>query len=147
MTMNDDLDLGIDFDNAPEPEVQKKPTKPKKSALKVEAADILVEEGFIDPEDDRVNWPTIIIDSEDGKPNYEFIAAHGTKKDGTPFDHELQVMREVEVKVPPSVIYLLRESTATHYTQRRGPDNRVQLVAQKRAPIPWRLVDGGKYIK
>lgn len=146
MVDNDDLGFDLDLGMNPPPEPQQ--TKTKKSVAKKEAAvDPVVEEEIVDPEDDRANWPTIYIDSEDGKPNYEFIAAHGTKKDGSPFDHELQVMREVNVKVPPSVVYLLQESTATHYAQRRGADGRMQLVAQNRAPIPWRLVDGGKYIK
>lgn len=101
----------------------------------------------IDPEDDRENWPTIYIDSEEGKPNYEYLAVHGTKKNGQPFGHELQVMREVSVQVPPSIVHMLRSAVSTHYSQRRGPDGRNQLVRQNRSAIPWRLVDGGKYIK
>lgn len=133
MAVNDDLDLGIDL--TPET-LESAPAPPKKGKGKE-----------IDPEDDRENWPTITIDSEDGKPNYEYLAIHGTKKNGQPFDHELQVMREVEVKVPPSIVYMLRSATATHYSQRRNADGKMELVPQKRASIPWRLVDGGKYIK
>jgi len=101
----------------------------------------------IDPEYDRENWPTIMIDMEDGKPNYEFLSVHGTLKNGEPFDHDLKVMRGVNVQVPPSVVNMLRTAVSAHYTQRKDPVTGTNIMDRSdRSSIPWRLVRGGKYI-
>jgi len=102
----------------------------------------------LDPEMDRDNWPTVHIEMEEGKPNYEYLAAHGTMKDGRPFGHELQVMRGVDVQVPPSIVYALQDSIASHYVQRRDPvSGRQSMIRQDRSSIPWRLIKAGKYIR
>lgn len=120
--------------SAKKPAPQKTPPAPKQK--------------FIDPEDDRENWPTIRIELEDGKPNYEFISVHGTKQDGSPVGHDLQVMRGVDVKVPPSVVNALREAVSAHYVPRRDPQTgRNSLERQDRSAIPWQLVRAGKYIR
>jgi len=101
----------------------------------------------IDPEYDRENWPTIMIDMEDGKPNYEFLSVHGTLKNGEPFDHDLKVMRGVNVQVPPSVVNMLRTAVSAHYVQRQDPVTGTSIMVRSdRSAIPWRLVRGGKYI-
>ena len=101
----------------------------------------------IDPEYDRENWPTIMIDMEDGKPNYEFLSVHGTLKNGEPFDHDLKVMRGVNVQVPPSVVNMLRTAVSAHYTQRKDPVTGTNIMDRSdRSSIPWRLVRGGKYV-
>lgn len=97
---------------------------------------------FIDPEDDRENWPSIFIDFEDQKSNFEFLAVRGTKKDGSPFNHELKVQRGVNVKVPPSVVNMLRDSVTAKYDQ---PDLTRPAVRTDRASLPWRLIEKGKY--
>lgn len=102
----------------------------------------------LDPERDRENWPVILLEMEDGKPNYEFISVHGTMQNGEPFDHDLQVMRGVEVAVPPAVVYMLRDAVSAHYVPKRDPiTGKNRLERQDRSSIPWRLVSGGKYIK
>jgi hypothetical protein len=98
----------------------------------------------IDPEDDRKNWPVIHIDFEDGKSNFEFLAARGTKKDGSPFNHELKVQRGVDVAVPPSVVNMLRTSIAARYHQ---GDLSQPVRRTDRSALPWQLVEKGKYIK
>jgi len=104
-------------------------------------------EKFIDPEDDRKNWPTIHIEMETGKPNYETFITYGTRQDGSRFGHDLQVMRSVDVQVPPSVVNNLREAIATHHVPMIDPNTgKERLVPQERSSIPWRLVKGGKYI-
>ena len=116
--------------------------KEKAAAAKVKIAKV------IDPEDDKKNWPTIHVEMEEGKPNYEYLSVHGTKKDGKPFGHDLQLMRGVDVKVPPSVVHMLREAISAHYLQRRDPvSGRMQMIRQDRSSVPWRLVKGGKYIR
>lgn len=102
----------------------------------------------IDPEDDRDNWPTIFIDQEDEKPNYEVVSAFGTKTtDPTkPVEHTMQIMRGVNVKVPPSIVYALRDAVSTRYTSRKDPSTgRSVMVPSKRSDVPWRLISGGKY--
>jgi len=99
----------------------------------------------LDPEKDRENWPTIFIDSEDGKPNYEYISAHGTMKNGEPFGHELQIMRGVNVQVPPSIVYTLQDSISAYFIPRTDIHGRNYLERQNRSAIPWRLIKGGKY--
>lgn len=98
----------------------------------------------LDPEEDKVNWPTIFIDFEDGKPNYEFLGVSGTMKDGRPFTHTLQVQRGVDVPVPPSVVNMLRDAKAMVGTQ---PDLTKPMVRTNRSSLPWHLVEKGKYIK
>lgn len=106
---------------------------------------VAVEE--LDPEDDRDNWPTITINTEEGKPNYETVIVHGTKKNGKPFGHDLQIMRGVEVKVPPSVVYDLRDAVATHIIATKDRDGKQILVRQDRPGVSWNLIDKGKYVK
>ena len=109
---------------------------------------IQAETAFIDPEMDRENWPTIMIEMEEGKPNYEFVTSHGTMKDGKPFGHELQIMRGVEVQVAPSVVESLRCTVSTHFVPRRDPvTNRLMLDRQDRSSVPWKLVKAGKYFE
>lgn len=101
----------------------------------------------LDPEDDRDNWPTIMISSEDGKPNYETVIVHGTKRDGTPFGHDLQIMRGVQVKVPPSVVYCLQDAVATHIVAGKDRDGHMVQIRQERPSVPWQLINKGKYVK
>lgn len=100
----------------------------------------------LDPEEDKANWPKIFIDFEDGKPNYEYLGVSGTMKDGRPFTHTLQVMRGVDASVPPSIVNMLRSTKETRYNQVPDPTTgRMNLVRTERSPIPWRLVEKGKY--
>jgi hypothetical protein len=124
--MNDDygIDLGTE------------PAKPKKVT---KAAN---------PETDRENWPVIHIESEEGKPNYEFLAVQGTLPNGKAFGHELQVQRGVDVAVPPSIVLMLRDAIATHMRQVRNPQTGLNdRVFSDRSAIPWRLIKGGKYLQ
>ncbi len=115
-------------------DVQAKPSAPKKNKK------------VLDPEMDKKNWPMIHIEMEEGKPNYEYLAAHGTMKDGRPFGHELQVMRGVDVQVPPSIVYMLQDAVSAHYVQRRDPTTgKMLMTRQDRSSIPWRMIKGGKY--
>ncbi len=105
-----------------------------------------VEAPFIDPEDDKDNWPVIMIDPEDGKPNYEFLSVSGTKKNGKPFNHDLQVMRGVHVPVPPSIVNMLNVAVSSHFTQIRDPQTgERKMVRDERSSVPWRLIKPGKY--
>ena len=102
----------------------------------------------LDPEEDRENWPIIHIEMEDEKPNYEYLAAHGTMQNGQPFGHELQVMRGVDVAVPPSIVYSLRDAISSHYSSRRDSrTGKTELVKQDRSAVPWRLVNPGLHVK
>lgn len=152
--MNDEFDLGVDLGMTPEDivpnlDVPKKGKKPAaKKAAPPAAADAPPpkQEPFIDPEDDRDNWPTIKIDAEEGKPNYEYVSAHGTKQNGEPFGWDMQIMRGVDVKVPPSIVYCLQDAVSTHIYMRRDPiTGRNIQERQDRSATPWRLVRGGKY--
>jgi hypothetical protein len=142
MAVNDDFDLG-ETEEFVLPGKGKAPSKVEVAEEVLEVVE-LVE---LDPEEDRANWPIIRLDSEEGKPNYEYIAAHGTMRNGQSFGHELQIMRGVEVQVPPSIVYVLRDMIATHHVPVRDSSGRVKLERQNRSSIPWQLVKGGKYIK
>jgi len=103
-------------------------------------------EKVLDPEEDRENWPTIFIDFEDKKPNYEFVGVSGTMKDGRPFTHSMQIQRGVDAKVPPSVVNMLRSTKQTVYHQSPDPmTGRMNMNRSDRAPLPWRLIEKGKY--
>ena len=136
MPTSEELDLGLgDIDIQPIPEAKSK----KKAEAPVRAT-------AIDPEDDRENWPTIRIEPVEGKPNYETIVCGGTRKNGKPFLHELQILREHDVKVPPSVVNTLLEAVEAHHVPRRDPvTGKAMLMKQNRSAIPWRMVKGGKY--
>lgn len=136
--MNEEFDLGLP------PTSTKKTTSKKVATTPPQVAPV---EPEIDPELDRANWPVIHIEMEDGKPNWEYIASHGTLKNGDPFGHELQVMRGVDVAVPPSIVNTLREAVATHHVPRRDPaTGKLRLERQDRSAIPWRLIKAGKHI-
>lgn len=101
---------------------------------------------FIDPEDDRKNWPTIRIEDEVGMPNYALLISGGTKKSGKSFTHEIQVMRNKDVQVPPSIVYNLQDAMTTKYTQRKNRETeRNEMIPHNSSTIPWRIVKGGKY--
>lgn len=152
-----DLDLGLEETTITEipaaPPEKKKPTGKKKAAAtaqKAEPEEIVVKEVLpdIDPEDDRANWPTIRIEHEKAKPNYEFVSAHGTKKNGSPFGWDMQIMRGVDVKVPPSIVHVLLDAVSTHYPTVLDPVTKEKKqLRQNRSAIPWTLVSGGKYIR
>ena len=126
-------ELGLELEEVMADE-EPKPKTPKKKV--------------IDPEDDRENWPVIQIDFEDGHPNYAFCGASGTKQDGSPFTHSLQVQRGVDVKVPPSIVNMLRSAKEARYNQVPDPvSGRVNMVKTERSGIPWHIVEKGKYIK
>lgn len=102
----------------------------------------------IDPEDDRENWPVISIDFEDGHPNYAFCGASGTKKDGSPFTHSMQIQRGVDVSVPPSIVNMLRSAKEARYNQVANPiTGRQDMIKTERSGLPWHIVEKGKYIK
>jgi len=120
----------------------------------------------IDPEDDRENWPVIRIARVKGLPNFHYCATSGTRPgpmmaDGTPkldakgkpilgkpFNHELKVMRGVDVPVPPSIVNMLRTSERTEYEQQYDPTTgRGFLGASEVPPIPWQLVEKGPHIQ
>lgn len=137
---------------------------------------------FIDPEDDRDNWPVIQVDHVDQLGNFHFISVGGTKTaptnpdgspkivpikngDGTPkmdemgnpqfitalgkpFQHDLKIMRGVDVAVPPSVVHMLQDTKKTKYHQTTDPvTGRSIMQPRDVPPIPWHLVEKGKYIK
>jgi hypothetical protein len=106
----------------------------------------VLEEKFIDPEQDRDNWPVIKIARVKGRPNFHYCSASGTLKNGKPFNHELKVMRGVDVPVPPSIVNMLQTSERTEYEQSYDPiSGRGFLEASNVPPIPWQLIKGGKY--
>ena len=154
MNVNDEFDLDSELsgvDTAPV-EVPAK-GKGKAKAQAVPAPEKAVDaapapaKADLDPEEDRENWPIIHIEMEDEKPNYEYLAAHGTMQNGQPFGHELQVMRGVDVAVPPSIVYALRDAISSHYSSRRDSSGKTSLVKQDRSAIPWRMVNPGPHVK
>lgn len=103
-------------------------------------------ERVIDPEDDRDHWPVIHIEAEEGKPNFEYLYAMGTKKNGDTFEHYLQVRRGENVSVPPSIVYALNDAVATHMRQVKNQATGLNdKIYYERSSLPWRLIKGGKY--
>jgi hypothetical protein len=165
MSVNDEFDLGSALSgvNTTHGEVPGKVTDPAKAApakaapakaapakaapAKAAPAKAAPAKADLDPEEDRENWPIIHIEMEDEKPNYEYLAAHGTMQNGQPFGHELQVMRGVDVAVPPSIVYALRDAISSHYSSRRDSSGKTSLVKQDRSAIPWRMVNPGPHVK
>lgn len=153
MAENDEF--GFDDLQVVEPQDAKKEKKVKaeksaKAEAKVEIAVTAAEEEPVetDPNKDRANWPVIHIDRVQGLPNYEYIGVHGTYLDGTPMNLELQIMRGVDVAVPPAVVHALRNTIQTAYEQRHDPvANRNILEPIQRSAVPWRVVKHGKYIQ
>jgi hypothetical protein len=146
MSVNDEFDLDSELSEVDTAPVEV-PAKGKgKAKVKAEPEAVLVK-ADIDPEEDRENWPIIHIEMEDEKPNYEYLAAHGTMQNGQPFGHELQVMRGVDVAVPPSIVYALRDAISSHYSSRRDSSGKTSLVKQDRSAVPWRLVNPGPHVK
>ena len=160
MSVNDEFDLDsemIGVDTAPVEVPAKGKGKGKAPAVPApekaveaapeKAAEAVPAKADLDPEEDRENWPIIHIEMEDEKPNYEYLAAHGTMQNGQPFGHELQVMRGVDVAVPPSIVYALRDAISSHYSSRRDSSGKTSLVKQDRSAVPWRLVNPGPHVK
>ena len=154
MSVNDEFDLDSEMtgaDTAPVEVPAKGKGKGKgkgeaKAAVKAEP-EAAPAKAALDPEEDRENWPIIHIEMEDEKPNYEYLAAHGTMQSGQPFGHELQVMRGVDVAVPPSIVHALRDAVSSHYSSRRDASGKTSLVKQDRSAVPWRLVSPGLHVK
>jgi len=152
MSVNDEFDLdselsGVDTAPVEVPAKGKGKGKAKAEQAPEKAVEAAPEKVALDPEEDRENWPVIHIEMEDEKPNYEYLAAHGTMQNGQPFGHELQVMRGVDVAVPPSIVYSLRDAISSHYSSRRDSSGKTSLVKQDRSAVPWRLVSPGLHVK
>ena len=157
MSVNDEFDLdsersGVDTAPVEVPTKGKGKAKAKAENAPDKAAEVTAVEASpakaaLDPEEDRENWPIIHIEMEDEKPNYEYLAAHGTMQNGQPFGHELQVMRGVDVAVPPSIVYALRDAVGSHYSSRRDASGKTSLAKQDRSAVPWRLVNPGLHVK
>lgn len=152
MSVNDEFDLdsemtGVDTAPVEVPAKGKGKGKAKAEQAPEKAVEAAPEKVALDPEEDRENWPIIHIEMEDEKPNYEYLAAHGTMQNGQPFGHELQVMRGVDVAVPPSIVYSLRDAISSHYSSRRDSSGKTSLVKQDRSAVPWRLVSPGLHVK
>lgn len=130
-------------------EATKKPGRKPKAAAEVEInTTAAADDVQTDPNKDRDNWPIIHIDRVAGLPNYEYVAVHGYYQDGSPMNLELQIMRGVDVAVPPAVVHALRNTVQTAYEQRHDPiANRNILEPVQRSAIPWRVVKHGKYIQ
>ena len=152
MSVNDEFDLdsemtGVDTAPVEVPAKGKGKGKAQAAPAPEKAVEAAPAKPALDPEEDRENWPIIHIEMEDEKPNYEYLAAHGTMQDGHPFGHELQVMRGVDVAVPPSIVYSLRDAISSHYSSRRDSSGKTSLVKQDRSAVPWRLVSPGLHVK
>lgn len=152
MSVNDEFDLdsemtGVDTAPVEVPAKGKGKGKAKAEQAPEKAVEAAPAKAALDPEEDRENWPVIHIEMEDEKPNYEYLAAHGTMQNGQPFGHELQVMRGVDVAVPPSIVYSLRDAISSHYSSRRDSSGKTSLVKQDRSAVPWRLVSPGLHVK
>ena len=152
MSVNDEFDLdsemtGVDTAPVEVPAKGKGKGKAKAEQAPEKAVEAAPAKAALDPEEDRENWPIIHIEMEDEKPNYEYLAAHGTMQNGQPFGHELQVMRGVDVAVPPSIVYSLRDAISSHYSSRRDSSGKTSLVKQDRSAVPWRLVSPGLHVK
>jgi len=152
MSVNDEFDLdselsGVDIAPVEVPVKGKGKAKATAEAAPEKAVEAAPAKADLDPEEDRENWPIIHIEMEDEKPNYEYLAAHGTMQNGQPFGHELQVMRGVDVAVPPSIVYALRDAISSHYSSRRDSSGKTSLVKQDRSAIPWRMVNPGPHVK
>ena len=152
MSVNDEFDLdsemtGVDTAPVEVPAKGKGKGKAKAEQAPEKAVEAAPAKAALDPEEDRENWPIIHIEMEDEKPNYEYLAAHGTMQNGQPFGHELQVMRGIDVAVPPSIVYSLRDAVSSHYSSRRDASGKTSLVKQDRSAIPWRLVNPGPHVK
>lgn len=152
MSVNDEFDLDSEITGVATAPVEvpakgKGKGKAKAEQAPEKAVEAAPEKVALDPEEDRENWPVIHIEMEDEKPNYEYLAAHGTMQNGQPFGHELQVMRGVDVAVPPSIVYSLRDAISSHYSSRRDSSGKTSLVKQDRSAVPWRLVSPGLHVK
>ena len=76
-------------------------------------------------------WPIIMIDEAMGHPNFEVVGING---------HIYQIMRSVEVPVPPEVVEVLKHAEEHYIIQSRGPTGMVESNTMKKSAIPWRIV-------
>lgn len=84
----------------------------------------------------REDWPVIILDEEAGGRNFKFVGING---DG------FQLKRGVEVAVPPEILAVLNDATATRILQQRDPvTGTMQSVKQNFSGAPYRIVRFGK---
>jgi hypothetical protein len=73
----------------------------------------------------------IVIDEEEGKPNYEVVGVNGKV---------YQIQRGIEVAVPEEVIGVLNNAVASRLVQVKLPDGRVDRQLRKYQSIPFRIV-------
>ena len=123
-----------------QPEVGVKPAakKPaaKKTVRKARAPKPVVDEKLAaapkaKEKDRKSGWPIVWIDAVDGQPNYEVVGVNG---------EIYQIMREMEVPVPPPVLAVLRDAVAERIVQVHDPNGGVLTKRQKYSAVPWRLI-------
>ncbi len=74
---------------------------------------------------------TIVIDEEQGKPNFEVVGVNGKV---------YQIQRGVEVAVPVEVVTVLENAIASRLIEVKLPDGRVDRQLRDYQAIPFRVV-------
>lgn len=84
----------------------------------------------------RADWPVIVLDEEANGENYKFVGVNGIG---------FQIQRGVEVAVPPEILGVLNDATATRLVQIKDPaTGSVYTKKQHYAGTPYRVIRFGK---
>lgn len=122
--MSDDLVFGEAVATKP----ARKPAAKKPAAKKAQP---VVDETPKAGKNEQSGWPIVWIDAVEGLPNYETVGVNGKV---------YQIMREIEVPVPPEVVEVLRNAIGTRLIDAAHPAGGITRKVQKFSAIPWRLV-------
>jgi len=122
------MDTDLVFGEKPAKKTRaKRPAKPKAEVKPV--VDVMLSDK--PTKDRKAGWPIIVIDEVVGQPNYEVVSING---------HVYQIMRAVEVPVPPEVVEVLKCAVEERIIQSRGPAGLIETKRHKYYAIPWRVV-------
>jgi hypothetical protein len=76
----------------------------------------------------------IVIEEEEGKPNYEVIGVDG---------NFVQIMRGVEITVPYSFVHILENSKASRQVKETDAQGKTYYVSRDYNTIPYRVLRKG----
>ena len=124
-TKDTDFEAGLD-DLAREPDAVLSPERPQDAAPAMPHVDVDLSEN----KDPRAGWPEIIIDEQEGAPNYETVGVNG---------RTYQIKRGEKTPVPPEVLHVLENAIATRMVPFENDRGKIEHKMVDYPAIPYRV--------
>jgi hypothetical protein len=86
----------------------------------------------LSPGNDRADWPEVVIDEQEGKPNFEVVGVNGKT---------YQIMRGQPTRVPPEVLHVLENAIASRMVQYQDDQGQTAHRMVDYPAVPYRVTN------